>query len=551
MTRFLNPKVSVLMPVYKTPEPYLRQAIESILGQTFDDFEFLILDDCPSSPVEGIVKTYNDKRIKYFKNDKNLGISPSRNKLIDLSKGQYLAVMDHDDVALSERLEKEVNFLDANPDVGVVGTWYETFPKKKLKKRFVVHAQIEKHLMFGCAVLHPSAMIRKSVLICNSIRYEAEFTPAEDYALWCRLIGKTKFANIPEVLQKYRDYPNNTSKTQAKKMKEASKQLHQILEKEHPQLMKEATTPERQSLKIFGIPLIKKKKSGGVSKYKILGFIKVRRQDPILYKDTSAIAIYIISFNRLYYLRQMIETLEKFHLYNIHIIDNASTYPPLLEYYKTTPYTVHRMNKNYGHMVFFDAPDFKSVRENEYCVVTDPDVMPIEECPTDFMDYFYQILQKYPKYNKVGFSLKIDDIDENTEYQKTLKKWETQFYKHKINFFKPYLYNSAIDTTFALYRPQKLWKTDNFFKAVRTGFPYQARHLPWYKDFNNPTDEDKFYLASDIGCGNWNDSEQTQKVNDRLCNLPEHFWQHLFSIKSSYRRTVIRFLGFKLTIKKT
>lgn len=551
MTNLPKPKVSVLMPVYKTPESYLREAVESILVQTYTNFEFLILDDCPENPVEDIIKTYHDKRIKYFKNKKNMGISLSRNKLINLSKGEYLAVMDHDDIALSERFEKEVSFLDSHPDVGVVGTWYERFPNKKIKKKFIVNSQIERDLMFNCSILHPSAMLRKSVLVQNNIQYEAKFTPAEDYALWCRLIGKTKFANIPEVLQKYRDYPNNTSKTQASKMKEASYRLHQILQKEHPDLMKQAQTIDKQTLKFFGIPIIQKIKIGGISKYKILGFFNFKKQDPILMQDTSAFPIYIISFNRLSYLKQMIEMLEKYHLYNIHIIDNASSYPPLLKYLQKTPYKVHYMKKNYGHMVFFEAPEFQSVRENEYYVLTDPDVSITENCPSDFMDYFYQILQQYPKFNKVGFSLKLDDIGDKTEYQKTLKRWEKLFYKNKMNLFKPYLYNSSIDTTFALYRPKKLWKSKSFYKAIRVGFPYETRHLPWYKDDTELSKEDKFYIGKDIGSGNWNGESHVEDIKDLLkSKSPEHFGEYLFSIKLQRRRVIIRFLGLKFSIKK-
>lgn len=102
------PKVSVLMPVYKTQEEHLRQAIESVLNQTYADFEFLILDDCPDDTREDIVKSYQDKRIKYSQNEKNLGITPSRNKLIDMAQGEYLAVFDHDDISLPERFAKQV-----------------------------------------------------------------------------------------------------------------------------------------------------------------------------------------------------------------------------------------------------------------------------------------------------------------------------------------------------------------------------------------------------------------------------------------------------------
>ena len=114
-------KISVLMPVYNTPENYLREAVESILAQTCADFEFLILNDASTDDnVEKVINSYDDKRIRYWQNDRNLGISLSRNKLIGLSRGEYLAVFDHDDVSLPERLEKQAAFLDAHPEVGVV-----------------------------------------------------------------------------------------------------------------------------------------------------------------------------------------------------------------------------------------------------------------------------------------------------------------------------------------------------------------------------------------------------------------------------------------------
>ena len=206
-------KVSVLMPVYNTNGDMLRQTIESILNQAFTDFEFLIVNDCSTDEnVEKIVLEYQqkDSRIKYFMNEKNLGISGTRNKLIDLSQGEYLAVMDHDDISLPNRFEKQVEFLDKNLDVGVVASWYEEFPKTKIVKYPTNDFDIKLHLMKGCVLLHPSSMIRKAVLIENNLKYEADFSPAEDYCLWIRLIQFTKFANIPEILFKYRLYKDNT-----------------------------------------------------------------------------------------------------------------------------------------------------------------------------------------------------------------------------------------------------------------------------------------------------------------------------------------------------
>ena len=230
------PKVSVLMPVYKTNEKYLREAIESILNQTYKDFEFLILDDCPSDSRESVVKSYNDERIKYFKNEKNLGISGARNKLIDLSSGEYLAIFDHDDISLPTRFEKEVEYLDNNPDVGVVSCNYKTLLKQKESSLPNNNEDIKLGLMGGCVILHPASMIRKSVLTNNNIRYEEEFSPDEDYMMWCRLIKYTKFHNIKEVLFNYRDHDQNTSHKQNTKMIKVDILIKSIIKKEYPDL---------------------------------------------------------------------------------------------------------------------------------------------------------------------------------------------------------------------------------------------------------------------------------------------------------------------------
>ena len=166
-------KISVLMPVYKTPEAYLREAIESILNQSYSDFELLILDDCPDDNREQIVKSYRDKRIKYLQNEKNLGITPSRNKLIALAKGEYLAIFDHDDISLPDRLAKQAAVLDANPDIGVVGCQVEFFQNQSRISKYPQNDQdIKVALMATCALIHPGAMIRKKLLLENNIRYE-------------------------------------------------------------------------------------------------------------------------------------------------------------------------------------------------------------------------------------------------------------------------------------------------------------------------------------------------------------------------------------------
>ncbi len=207
------PTVSVLTPVYNTNHEHLRQCIESILNQTYTDFEFIILNDSPeNTELEKLILSYRDKRIRYIKNDTNIGISQSRNKLIELARGKYIAIFDHDDIAHKTRLEKQVKFLDENPYVGVVGAWAHWFGAQDfIRKNPEYDTDIKIRLTDVCAIMHTTAMIRKSVLIENDVRYEEQYTPAEDYRLWGQLMQYTDFHNIQEVLVEYRCDKNNAS----------------------------------------------------------------------------------------------------------------------------------------------------------------------------------------------------------------------------------------------------------------------------------------------------------------------------------------------------
>ena len=247
------PKVSVLMPVYKTNPSYLKEAVQSILDQTFTDFELLILDDYPKEDRESIVKSFNDERIKYFKNKRNLGITPSRNKLISLAAGEYMAIMDHDDVALSERFAEQVKVLNEHPEIGVVGCWVERFPDIKVTKYPEKNKEIEASLMQGCAIPHTGAMIRKSLF--NNIQYEDEYTPSEDYRLWCQLLGKTHFYNVPKILMRYRWHESNTSKKQVKEMSKATEEIRNFIRKKCPGIWKKVcdNAPHVVRMKLFGL----------------------------------------------------------------------------------------------------------------------------------------------------------------------------------------------------------------------------------------------------------------------------------------------------------
>ena len=264
------PRVSVLTPIYNTNPLHLREMIESILNQTFTDFEFLILNDSPENKeIEKIVKSYKDKRIKYFKNDKNMGITPSRNKLMDMACGEYIAVFDHDDISVPSRLEQQVNFLDKNPHIGVVSGWLKFFGNKTMiLKNPEYDNDIKIFMTDDCVIAHTAAMIRKSVLDENNIRYDEYYSPSEDYKLWAQLMPLTHFYNIPNVLVLYRYIDGNTTNTQQDKMVSTSNAIRLELRNKYSAYYAEyrSRTIERSGttfrFRLFGLlPIFKIKNS--------------------------------------------------------------------------------------------------------------------------------------------------------------------------------------------------------------------------------------------------------------------------------------------------
>jgi len=255
----MTPRVSVLTPVYKTDEKFLREAIESVLAQTFRDFEFLLLDDCPSDSREAVVKSYADPRIVYAKNERNLGITPSRNRLLEMAKGEYLAVFDHDDVCRADRFEKEIAYLDAHPTCGVVSSWIRHIPQDCVIEYPQDGHAIKVQLAHNCIVQHSAAMIRKAAMIAHGVRYEQPFSPSEDHALWVRLLPHVDFHIIPEPLLDYRWHEDNTTWRQADKMKAGSFRVQELAKVTVPDLCAEyyGCRDKIAYVKLFGIPFLK------------------------------------------------------------------------------------------------------------------------------------------------------------------------------------------------------------------------------------------------------------------------------------------------------
>lgn len=209
-----SPKISVLLPVYNA-EKYLKESIESILNQTFKDFELIIINDGSTDESENIIQSFDDSRVKYFLNETNLGLINTLNKGIELSEGKYIARMDADDICSLNRLEKQYNYLEQNTKVVLCGSWAKTIDEFGLTtgriRRIDSNELIRVNMLFTTPFIHPTVMIRKEVIV--KFLYNEDAKHCEDMELWIRIsqIGEYQFYNIPDYLLYYRIHLSNIS----------------------------------------------------------------------------------------------------------------------------------------------------------------------------------------------------------------------------------------------------------------------------------------------------------------------------------------------------
>ncbi|MFV0419941.1 MAG: glycosyltransferase family 2 protein [Dysgonomonas sp.] len=207
--------ISVIMPAYNV-EKYVAEAIESILIQTFTNFEFIIIDDGSSDETANIIKTYTDPRIIYIRNEKNMGLIWSLNYGIRLSKGKYIARMDADDISRPERFQRQYDFMERHSDISVLGTGFLYMHTGIEYCQPSNNDQIRIKLMCKSSLAHPTVMMRKSDLDHNKLSYDTSYLYAEDYRLWVEFaLNDLKLANLAEILLNYRVHDTQISTERA------------------------------------------------------------------------------------------------------------------------------------------------------------------------------------------------------------------------------------------------------------------------------------------------------------------------------------------------
>ena len=211
-----TPRVTVLLPVYNG-KPFLRESIESILGQSFCDFELLVIDDGSTDGGFREVGAFSDRRIRLVRQEQNRGLVAALNLGLGLARGEYLARMDADDISLPARLARQVAFMDDHPAVGVCGSWLEAFSgaARTVWVAPLRHEEIYAKLLFESTLYHPTVIIRKSLLDKHALRYAEDFPRAQDYELWSRCVQYCQLANLGEVLLDYRLHANSVGSREA------------------------------------------------------------------------------------------------------------------------------------------------------------------------------------------------------------------------------------------------------------------------------------------------------------------------------------------------
>lgn len=225
---------------------------------------------------------------------------------------------------------------------------------------------------------------------------------------------------------------------------------------------------------------------------------------------TEQYPVFIPVRDRVTPLRRLVDWLERAGQEQIWLIDNASTYEPLLDELARSPHHVVRLEHNLGHRSPWLSGTVQRHAHRRWFVVSDPDVVPDEGCPLDALDHLRAAIERHHGYHKAGLGLRIDDLPAHYPLAEQVRSWEARFWEHEL---EPGVYHANVDTTFAMYAPLDVRHRDDH--SLRTGSPYVARHLPWYADPSALSDEDRYYRQhADPTMSNW-DRDQLPRWKQR------------------------------------
>lgn len=308
-----EPKISVVMPAYNA-EKYIAEAINSILSQTFTDFEFIIINDASIDSTKEIIESFQDSRIILINNKQNQGVANSLNIGISAARGKYIARMDADDISLPKRFQTQFDFMEQNPNIDICGTWSKTFGDYVTSwETYQKHDDIRDASFFFCPMIHPTIMFRKDL----SLQYSLDFPRAEDYDIWCKKINELNFANIPEILLLYRTHycqigaahqseqKLNAKDIRVRNLKSIGISLEEKELKIYNDIFSEQFKPQNMEEIVFAIKILEKISIEGLNHgygkifQEIIKFYQKKATDFGINNKTTSLKLYFTIFRKL------------------------------------------------------------------------------------------------------------------------------------------------------------------------------------------------------------------------------------------------------------
>ncbi|MEF2968918.1 glycosyltransferase [Paenibacillus sp. M1] len=241
------PKASVIMPVYNNA-PYVLEAIHSMLTQTYRDFELIVIDDGSADGSADLISQIGDPRVKKVFHSQNKGVVASLNEGLSLATGEYIVRMDGDDISTPNRLEVQISFMDAYPEIGLSAAAFTSTTSDRPKVNPAHHEEIQTWLLFHCCICHPLVIMRNDLVQRLGIRYDSNYPHAEDYELWNRLAFQTRMANLPINLLYYRQHGGQVSHMHKAIQDESARRVRQ---RQFTQLGLELSPEENQIMLDF------------------------------------------------------------------------------------------------------------------------------------------------------------------------------------------------------------------------------------------------------------------------------------------------------------
>ena len=505
-------KVSIITINYNNAAG-LEKTLASVVIQNFSDFEYIVIDGASTDGSTDVIKKYSEK-INYWVSEPDSGIYNAMNKGIRQAKGEYLLFINSGDTLYNNEVLSTIFEDEVIQDL-VYGDLHRTFPDGK-EDIIQMPDHISVMHMIRSTLTHPTTFIKRALFEKHGL-YREDLKIVSDWAFFLKIIvfSNTSQKHIPVVISTF-DMDGISTRNEGVVSNERYKVINESFSPElnyicHTQelyadfynkkvfrVLRSLKNIIRNLLSVnYWKDSFYKKRINGL----IFCFNKTVREQK---KNYLQIPIIIINYNRLEDLKEIVSFYLSRNHQNIVIVDNKSTYLPLLDYYqeiaKESRVTVKIMDRNYGHTVFWDNNELFQEYANGYYIITDPDVIPNINLPEDYLLTLVDFLDRYPQVTKVGFALRIDDIPDFFTQKDIVRKWESKFWEKQI---EKDAYLAEIDTTFAVYPPLYRRDINNFTNAIRLAGNFTATHNGWYINPTKLSDEECYYYRSANTSNSW------------------------------------------------